>query len=86
MTANEPWHNLTNTNNTPQIQLEKLIKYYSIKRFKEQWLLLENNSWKINFKPRVVWQKKRIKITCDQEFDEIEDRRKNERKKRHEKI
>ena len=26
------------------------------------------------FKPRVVWQKKRIKITCDQEFDEIEDR------------
>ena len=43
----------------------------------EQWPLLENISWKTIFKPRVVWQKKRIKITCDQEFDEIEDRRKN---------
>ena len=29
------------------------------------------------FKPRVVWHKKRIKITHDQEFDKIEGRRKN---------
>ena len=29
------------------------------------------------FKPRVVRQKKRIRIARDQEFDEIEDRRKN---------
>ena len=43
----------------------------------EQWLLLENISRKQSL--NLVWfdKRKEIKITHDQEFDEIEGRRKN---------
>ena len=47
----------------------------------EQWLLLEKHFLKTIFKSRVVRQKKRIRITHDQEFDEIEGRIQKEEEK-----